>query len=89
MKVENDDDSPIIVIEDDGDYGNPRKQFVRNPYYRGKDPMKEAIWKVENANGTWGFVRNPFAPKPESDLNTSTYDKFKQKGFFQPEVDPY
>ena len=43
-----------------------RKQFIRNPFYRGKDPMKEIYWKHKNANGTWGFSRNPFAPPSET-----------------------
>ena len=36
--------------------------FVRNPYYRGPDPMKEVLWFYNNPDGTRGFVRNPFAP---------------------------
>ena len=50
--------------------------------------MKEAFWEMKNADGTWGFVRNPFAPGAEYGYDATTYEKFRQKGFFQPEVDP-
>jgi len=51
--------------------------------------MKEVIWRHRNPDGTWGFVRNPFAPGGDHDPGTTTYEKIRQKGFVQPEVDPY
>jgi hypothetical protein len=65
-----------------------KKVFIRNPYYRGKDPMKEVIWRHQNSDGTWGFIRNPFAPGGAPTWS-NTYEKFQQSGFIQPEVDPY
>jgi hypothetical protein len=75
---------PVIKFDDNG-----RKVFIFNPYFRGKDPMKEVIWSYRNHDGSWGFVRNPFAPGAEYGYDSTTYEKFQQKGFIQPEVDPY
>jgi hypothetical protein len=63
--------------------------FIFNPYYRGKDPMEEVLWRIKTDSGMWGFVRNPFAPGAEYGYDSTTYEKFQQKGFIQPEVDPY
>jgi RHS repeat-associated protein len=76
---------PVIEVETD----MGRRIFIFNPYYRGNDPMKEVIWRHRNPDGTWGFIRNPFAPGGDYDLGTTTYEKIRQKGFVQPEVDPY
>jgi len=78
------EEGPVIKYDDNG-----RKVFVFNPYYHGKDPMKEIIWKVRDENGLWGFVKNPFAPNGDDDLGTTQYEKIQRKGFIQPEVDPY
>jgi len=48
---------PVIKHNDNG-----RKVFIFNPYYRGPDPIKEVLWHYNNPDGTWGFIRNPFAP---------------------------
>ncbi len=64
-------------------------KIYHNPYYRSKDPMKQIFWKTKNADGTNGFVRNPFAPGAEYGYDSTTYEKWKQKGFVQPNVDPY
>jgi len=74
---------PVIKHDDNG-----RRVFIFNPYYRGKDPMEEVLWRIKTDSGTWGFIRNPFAP---GDARTwsNTYEKFQQSGFIQPEVDPY
>ena len=82
------EEGPFIEYEEGGEAGMTKKVYIRNPYYRGKDPMKEIIWKRKNADGTWGFVRNPFAPGG-APLWSNTYEMFEHKGFFQPEVDPY
>ena len=74
----------IIKYEDNG-----RKVFIFNPYYRGKDPLKEIIWEKQNADGTKGFVRNPFAPGAEYGYDSTTYQKWQNKGFIQTNVDPY
>ena len=83
------EEGPVISVEVEGTAGTPRRVFIRNPFYRGKDPMKEVIWRHRNPDGTWGFVRNPFAPGGDHDPGTTTYEKIRQKGFVQPEVDPY
>ncbi|HNZ53968.1 MAG TPA: RHS repeat-associated core domain-containing protein, partial [bacterium] len=81
------------IMEEEGPFTeyideNGKRVFIRNPYYRGKDPMKEVIWRHQNSDGTWGFVRNPFAPGGAPTWS-NTYEKFQQSGFIQPEVDPY
>lgn len=78
------EEGPIIKHDDNG-----RKIFIFNPYYKGKDPMKEILWNTRNADGTKGFVRNPFAPGAEYGYDSNTYDKWQQLGFTQPNVDPY
>ena len=78
------EEGPVIKYDD---YG--RKVFIFNPYYRGKDPMKQIFWKTKNADETNGFVRNPFAPGAEYGYDSTTYDKFQQSGFPQTNVDPY
>ena len=75
---------PVIKYDDNG-----RKVFILNPYYRSKDPMKQIFWETKNADGTKGFVRNPFAPKAEYGYDSTTYEKWQQAGFPQTNVDPY
>ena len=79
-----DEVGPVIKYNDDG-----RKVFVFNPFYRGKDPMKQIFWNIQNADGTNGFVRNPFAPGAEYGYDSTTHEKWQQSGFIQPNVDPY
>ena len=79
-----DETGPVIRYNDEG-----RKVFIFNPYYRGKDPLKEIFWGTKNADGTKGFVRNPFAPKGGYGYDSSTYEKFQQIGSPQTNVDPY
>ena len=78
------EEGPVIKYDYDG-----RKIFIFNPYYRGKDPVKEIFWSRHNADGTKGFVRNPFAPRAEYGYNSTTYQKWQNKGFIQTNVDPY
>ena len=66
-----------------------RKVFFFNPYYKGKDPLKEIFWGTKNADGTKGFVRNPFVSGAEYGYDSTTYEKFQQSGFPQTNVDPY
>ena len=75
---------PVIKYDDNG-----RKVFFFNPYYKGKDPMKEFFWGTKNADGTNGFVRNYFAPGAEYGYDSTTHEKFQQSGFPQTNVDPY
>ena len=56
---------------------------------KGKDPMKEIFWETKNADGPKGFVRNYFASGAEYGYDSTTYQKWQQKGFVQPNVDPY
>ena len=35
------------------------------------------------------IYRNPFVPGAEYGYDSTTYEKWKQKGFVQPEVDPW
>ena len=79
-----DEVNPVIKYDDNG-----RKVFILNPYYKGKDPMKQIFWHTRNADGIKGFVRNPFAPKAEYGYDSTTYEKWQQAGFPQTNVDPY
>ena len=83
------DQGPVVKIQVETVSGNPKWVFVFNPFYRGKDPMKEILWETRNADGTKGFARNPFAPKGEYGYDATTYEKFQQAGFQQTNVDPY
>lgn len=56
---------------------------------KGEYPLKEIFWGTKNADGTKGFVRNPFAPKAEYGYDATTYEQWQNKGFAQPEVDPW
>ena len=69
------EEGPVISVEVEGPAGTPRRVFIRNPYYKGPDPMKEVLWHYNNPDGTRGFVRNPFAPGGDHDLGTTTYEK--------------
>ncbi|MBO7127464.1 hypothetical protein J6W78_07980 [bacterium] len=80
---------PVVKIQVETASGNPKWVFVFNPFYKGKDPMKQIFWKTKNADGTNGFVRNPFAPGAEYGYDATTYEKFQQSGFPQTNVDPY
>lgn len=66
-----------------------RKNIGTDEMKKGKDPLKELFWNKQNADGTKGFVRNPFASGAEYGYNSTTYEKFQQSGFPQTNVDPY
>ena len=83
------DQGPVVKIQVETASGHPKWVFVFNPFYRGKDPLKELFWRKQKADGTKGFVRNPFAPGAEYGYDSTTYEKFQQSGFIQPNVDPY
>ncbi len=73
------EEGPVISVEVEGTAGTPRRVFVRNPYYRGPDPMKEVLWFYNNPDGTRGFVRNPFAPGADTQKQDELR-KFIEKG---------
>ncbi|MBQ4438149.1 hypothetical protein II898_04655 [bacterium] len=83
------DQGPVVKIQVETASGHPKWVFVFNPFYRGKDPLKEMIWKKRKADGSKGFVRNPFAPGAEYGYDSTTHEKWQQSGFIQPNVDPY
>ena len=83
------DQGPVVKIQVETVSGNPKWVFVFNPFYKGKDPMKQTYWKTKNADGTNGFVRNPFAPGAEYGYDATTYEQWLNKGFVQPNIDPY
>jgi hypothetical protein len=69
-----DEVGPVIKHNDNG-----MKVFILNPYYRGKDPMKQIFWKTKNADGTKGFVRNPFVPtNAKYGYDSTTHEKWQQ-----------
>jgi len=61
--------------------------FYRNPYYRGKDPMKTLIKEGHSGRG-FMFVRNPFAPPPNYNPYNSTADSWFHSGFNRGEIGP-
>jgi len=79
------DEGPVIKYDDD----NGRKVFMFNPYYREKDPLKTIFFEGNDGSGRTMIYRNPFAPGAEYGYDSTTYEKFQQKGFIQPEVDPW
>ncbi len=78
------EEGAVIKYDDNG-----KKVFIFNPYYRGKDPMKQIFWETKTADGTTGFIRNPFAPGAEYGYDSTTYERWQQSGFIQPNIDPY
>lgn len=77
------EEGPVIKYDDNG-----RKVFIFNPYYRGKDPMEDIIWKYQNADGAWGFVRNPFAPGAEYGYDHTSAEKITNSNFNPGNIDP-
>ncbi|MBR6244933.1 hypothetical protein IKR20_05115 [bacterium] len=51
---------------------------------KGKDPLKEIFWEKQNADGTKGFVKNPFAPGAEYGYDFSTYKSGNKKALPNP-----
>ena len=78
------EEGAVIKYDDNG-----KKVFIFNPYYIGKDPMKETIWEKQNADGTRGFVRNPFAAPSEYNPFISTADTWFNSNFNPGNIDPY
>ena len=78
------EEGPVIKYDDNG-----RKVFILNPYYREKDPLKTIFFDGNDGSGKPMIYRNPFVPGAEYGYESTTYEKWQQKGFVQPEVDPW
>ena len=63
--------------------------IYQNPYYVNKDPLKTILFDGNNGSGKPMIYRNPFAPMAEYGYDSTTYEKWQQKGFVQPNVDLY
>ena len=63
--------------------------IYKNPYYVNKDPLKTILFDGNNGSGKPMIYRNPFVSGAEYGYDSTTYEKFQQKGFIQPEVDPW
>ena len=63
--------------------------IFRNPYYVNKDPLKTILFDGGNGSGRPMIYRNPFVPGAEYGYDSTTYEKWQQSGFIQPEVDPW
>ncbi len=74
------------IMEEEGPSGRPRWVFVFNPFYKGPDPMKQIIWETNNADGTKGFVRNPFAPGADTSKQQNLKKLIESDGVVGPSV---
>ncbi|HPM48060.1 MAG TPA: RHS repeat-associated core domain-containing protein [bacterium] len=79
------------IMEEEGPFTeyideNGKKIFVRNPYYRGKDPMEEILWRVQEDSGMWGFVRNPFAPGADTSKQKELRKLIESDGVIGPSI---
>lgn len=63
--------------------------IYRNPYYINNDPLKTILFDGDNGSGRPMIYRNPFAPKAEYGYDATTYEQWQNKGFVQPNIDPY
>ena len=64
-------------------------KIYRNPYYINKDPLKTILFNGDNGSGKPMIYRNPFATGAKYGYDSTTYEKWRQSGFIQPNVDPY
>ena len=58
-------------------------------YNMNKAPLKTIFFDGDIGSGKPMIYRNPFASGAEYGQDSTTYEKFQQKGFILPEVDPY
>ena len=77
------------VFVDTGSGPNGAIMIYRNPYYVNKDPLKAIFFDGNDGTGKPMIYRNPFVPGAEYGYDATTYEKWQQKGFVQPEVDPW
>ena len=78
---------PVFIDNSTGPNG--AIMIYRNPYHINKDPLKTILFDGDNGSGKPIIYRNPFVPGAEYGYDSTTYEKWLQKGFVQPEVDPW
>ena len=84
LRLEDDsNEKPFEKYESDGYI-----MFVRNPFYKQKDPLKTIIKDGHNGRG-FMFVRNPFAAPAEYNPFVSTADFWFNSDFNRGNIDPY
>ena len=88
MLKQGDSVQPPFFI-DDSTGPNGVIMIYKNPYYVNKDPLKTILFNGDNRSGKPMIYRNPFAPGAEYGYDSTTYQKWQNKGFVQPEVDPW
>ena len=88
LKREENEQPPFFTDTSTGPNG--AVMIYRNPYYVNKDPLKAIFFDGNDGTGKPMIYRNPFVPKnAEYGYDSTTYEKWQQKGFVQPEVDPW
>ncbi len=85
-------DDEYWEIANDDYQRSPATQFVHNPFYKGKDPLKEVYWKVDRDDtGRPVIWRNPLAPTPYVD-SRPVWEKLASQGVIygdQPDPAPF
>ena len=77
------------MVEEKGK-ANGAIMIYRNPYYINKDPLKAILFDGNDGTGKPMIYRNPYVPaNAEYGYDSTTYEKWQQSGFIQPNVDPY
>ncbi|MBR6422156.1 RHS repeat protein [bacterium] len=87
LRLFQEEQPPVFVDTSTGPNGTIK--IYRNPYYVNKDPLKTILFDGNNGSGKPMIYRNPFVPGAEYGYESTTYEKWQQKGFVQPEVDPW
>ena len=87
LKRGENEQSPVFTDTSTGPNGAIK--IYKNPYYVNKDPLKTILLNGDNGSGKPMIYRNPFVPGAEYGYDSTTYEKFQQKGFIQPEIDPW
>ena len=79
---------PVFVDSSTGPNG--AIMIYKNPYYLNKDPLKAIFFDGNDGSGRPMIYRNPYVPaNAEYGYDSTTYEKWQQSGFIQPNVDPY
>ena len=78
---------PVFIDTSTGPNG--AIMIYKNPYYKNKDPLKTILFNGDNGSGRPMIYRNPFTPGAEYGYDSTTYERWQQSGFVQPNVDPY
>ena len=88
LRLFQEEQPPVFIDTSTGPNGAIK--IYRNPYYVNKDPLKAIFFDGNDGTGKPMIYRNPFVPKnAEYGYDSTTYEKWQQKGFVQPEVDPW